>query len=63
MIRPATEGDLDGPSTGLTLWVFETNVDARRFYRDHGFVEVERTDGSANEERSPDVRYAWPGPA
>lgn len=48
---------------GLTLWVFESNVDARRFYRRHGFVEVERTDGSGNEEHSPDVRCAWPGPS
>jgi len=46
---------------GLTLWVFQSNVDARRFYRRHGFVERARTNGSGNEERSPDVRYAWPG--
>jgi chorismate mutase/GNAT superfamily N-acetyltransferase len=46
---------------GLCLWVFETNHGARRFYRRHGFVELERTDGSGNEERAPDVRMAWPG--
>ncbi len=27
----------------------------------HGFVELERTDGSANEEKAPDVKMAWPG--
>ncbi|WP_051552227.1 GNAT family N-acetyltransferase [Nocardioides sp. URHA0020] len=46
---------------GFCLWVFETNVPARAFYARHGLVELERTDGSANEERAPDVRMAWPG--
>ena len=46
---------------GFALWVFESNEGARRFYRRHGLTELERTDGSGNEERSPDVRMAWPG--
>jgi chorismate mutase/GNAT superfamily N-acetyltransferase len=46
---------------GFCLWVFETNVAARAFYARHGLVELERTDGSANEEQEPDVRMAWPG--
>lgn len=46
---------------GFALWVFETNVPARAFYATHGLVELERTDGSANEERRPDIRMAWPG--
>ena len=46
--------------SGLQLWVFETNVRAQRFYRRHGFAEVERTDGADNEERAPDIRMAWP---
>ncbi len=46
---------------GFALWVFESNVAARAFYARHGLVELERTDGSANEERRPDVRMAWPG--
>ncbi len=45
---------------GLALWVFESNVGARRFYEREGFVEVDRTDGSGNEEHAPDVRCAWP---
>lgn len=44
----------------LALWVFESNTGARRFYRREGFEEIDRTDGSDNEERSPDVRCAWP---
>ena len=47
---------------GLCLWVFETNEGARRFYRRHGLLELERTDGSTNAERAPDVRMVWPGP-
>jgi chorismate mutase/GNAT superfamily N-acetyltransferase len=46
---------------GFCLWVFEMNVPARGFYRQRGLVELERTDGSGNEERSPDIRMAWPG--
>ena len=46
---------------GFALWVFESNEPARRFYRAHGFVELEHTDGCANEERAPDLRMAWPG--
>jgi GNAT superfamily N-acetyltransferase len=44
---------------GLRLWTFASNERAQRFYLRHGFHEVDRTDGSANEERAPDVMYAW----
>jgi len=46
---------------GFCLWVFESNEPARAFYRRHGCLELERTDGSGNEEKAPDVRMAWPG--
>ncbi|TIC88630.1 GNAT family N-acetyltransferase [Nocardioides sp. GY 10113] len=46
---------------GFGLWVFESNAPARRFYARHGLVEVERTDGSDNEERSPDIHVVWRG--
>ncbi|MER7740364.1 GNAT family N-acetyltransferase [Streptomyces sp. NPDC096538] len=44
---------------GLALWTFQVNEPARRFYERHGFLAVEHTDGSGNEEREPDVRYVW----
>ena len=46
---------------GFCLWVFAMNAPARAFYARHGLVELEHTDGSANEERAPDLRMAWPG--
>jgi GNAT superfamily N-acetyltransferase len=46
---------------GFCLWVFESNAPARAFYANRGLIELERTDGSANEEKAPDVRMAWLG--
>jgi GNAT superfamily N-acetyltransferase len=46
-------------SQGLQLWTFQGNAGARRFYERHGFRATEFTDGSGNEERTPDVRYEW----
>lgn len=48
---------------GFCLWVFEMNTAARDFYRRHGLIELEHTDGSENEERTPDLKLAWPGAA
>jgi GNAT superfamily N-acetyltransferase len=45
--------------SGLQLWVFQRNHGARAFYAGHGFVEARLTDGSANEEREPDVLLTW----
>lgn len=44
---------------GLALYTFQVNDRARRFYERHGFVATWFGDGSANEERQPDVRYEW----
>jgi putative acetyltransferase len=43
----------------LSLWTFQRNTAARRFYERHGFVAIRETDGSENEEREPDVLYRW----
>ena len=43
----------------LRLWVFQRNTDAIAFYRSQGFREIERTDGSRNEEREPDMLMEW----
>jgi GNAT superfamily N-acetyltransferase len=48
--------------SGLSLWTFQVNARARRFYERNGFVAAELGDGSTNQERQPDVRYEWTPP-
>ncbi len=43
---------------GLTLWTFQVNRAAQRLYERHGFVEADRTDGTRNDEREPNI-YVW----
>jgi putative acetyltransferase len=43
----------------LSLWTFQRNGNARRFYERQGFMLVKETDGSANEEKEPDALYSW----
>jgi putative acetyltransferase len=43
----------------LSLWTFQRNRQARAFYEAKGFLLVEETDGSDNEEHEPDVLYTW----
>jgi GNAT superfamily N-acetyltransferase len=50
----------EGP---LQLWAFTDNTAARAFYAACGAIELFETDGSGNEEKTPDVRLelpAWP---
>jgi GNAT superfamily N-acetyltransferase len=44
---------------GFTFWVFQANERARRFYERRGCRLVRLTDGSGNEERTPDALYEW----
>jgi ribosomal protein S18 acetylase RimI-like enzyme len=44
---------------GFTFWVFQQNEGARRFYERHGCRLVRLTDGSGNEEKTPDALYEW----
>jgi GNAT superfamily N-acetyltransferase len=44
------------------LWTFQQNDRARRFYEKRGFVLLELTDGSGNEEQTPDALYQWRPP-
>src|SRR5262245_5213777 len=46
-------------SSRLRVWVFQRNTAAISFYRARGFREIERTDGSRNEEREPDLLMEW----
>ncbi|MDP0926568.1 GNAT family N-acetyltransferase [Paracoccus onubensis] len=43
----------------LQLWVFQRNRRAISFYERNGFQKVKVTDGSSNEERTPDALYEW----
>lgn len=43
----------------LRLWTFQCNTEAHRFYETRGFVAIEETAGSGNEEKEPDVLYRW----
>ncbi len=44
---------------GFSLWTFQANLGARRFYERHGLAEARRTNGAANEEGLPDILYEW----
>jgi GNAT superfamily N-acetyltransferase len=44
---------------GLSLYTFQVNDRARRFYERNGFAAEWFGDGSANEEAQPDIRYVW----
>ena len=46
-------------SLKLSLWTFQRNRNARRFYERQGFMLVKETDGCANEEKEPDALYSW----
>jgi GNAT superfamily N-acetyltransferase len=41
----------------IRLYTFQQNARSRKFYERHGFVAVEFSDGSTNEEKCPDVLY------
>ena len=44
---------------GFSLWTFQANLGARRFYERHGLTEARRTRGTDNEEGLPDILYEW----
>jgi putative acetyltransferase len=44
---------------GFTFWVFQQNERARAFYEHRGCRLIRLTDGSGNEERTPDALYEW----
>jgi len=43
----------------ISLWTFQRNAMARRFYEARGFVLLRETDGAQNEEKEPDALYRW----
>jgi len=46
---------------GFSLWTFQQNEGARRFYERHGLTLARLTDGRDNEEKLPDALYVWAG--
>jgi len=42
-----------------SLFAFQANTSACRFYEKNGFVEAGRSDGTDNDENLPDIRYIW----
>lgn len=46
---------------GFSLWTFQENRGARRFYEDRGLVCERLTEGRDNEEKLPDALYVWRG--
>lgn len=61
LLAAATALRLAEGGRDLSLWTFQANHGARRFYSRAGFAEVEWTDGAGNDERLPDVRMIWEG--
>lgn len=57
--RRLLEQAKDRSRGGLSLWTFQVNDRARRFYERNGFSAVEFGDGTGNEEGQPDVRFEW----
>jgi len=55
LLEAAKQEDVEA----LELWCFQANTAGRRFYEAHGFKAIALTDGSGNEEKTPDVRYRW----
>lgn len=47
--------------SSIRLYTFQQNEGARRFYQRHGFKEIALSDGSSNEEKTPDVLMEWRG--
>ncbi|WP_425100092.1 N-acetyltransferase family protein [Tropicibacter sp. S64] len=58
-IGTALLNDAKTATGALELWTFQANHGAQRFYERAGFAEAERTDGAANDEGLPDIRYVW----
>ena len=49
----------DRRPSGFSLWTFQQNAGARRFYERHGLRLIRLTNGEDNEEKTPDALYAW----
>ena len=57
--RPPDRPRQSAAPEGIDLYCFAVNTRARAFYEHRGFVVIATGDGSGNDERQPDIRYAW----
>jgi GNAT superfamily N-acetyltransferase len=44
---------------GVSLYVFQQNIDARAFYERHGFTVFDTSNGDRNMENLPDMTLRW----
>ena len=51
--------DAKTASKQLELWTFQAATKAQQFYLRQSFIEIDRTDGSGNDEKLPDIHYVW----
>lgn len=58
-IGQALMAEVKAAEDRIAIWTFAANTSALNFYARQGFGEVERTDGSGNEEGLPDIRMIW----
>lgn len=58
-VGTALLGALQQRHEKLTLWTFQANKRAQKFYERHGFKEIARSDGARNDEKLPDVQFEW----
>lgn len=58
-VGSALLGQLKAAHPVLTCWTFQANAPAIAFYRQHGFAQTGRGDGSANDEGLPDLTLHW----
>jgi ribosomal protein S18 acetylase RimI-like enzyme len=54
------EAEMARSYTGATLWVFEENAQARRFYERHGWAPDDRPGDPGRWDWAPSVRYRKP---
>ena len=58
-IARALMNDAKRNAKKLTLWSYQANDRATRFYEKAEFVAIQHTDGAGNDAHLPDIRFEW----